>query len=94
MLNLSGQVRIESQGRSGDVVITLPDGEVRFWWEFGGGDCIAMVRIPDQQQWKTIGLLRNYPRLEFLEALAADVSALQCPGATHTMSDTFIEFYW
>lgn len=93
MLTISGQVRIESQGRSGAVVITVPDGEVRFWWEFGGGDCIAMVRIPDPQQWKQEHPLKNFPRLEFLEALAAEVSAQQCPGASHTISETFIEFY-
>ncbi len=93
MLTLSGQLRIESQGRSGDVVITLPDGEVRFWWEFGAGDCIAMVNVPDSQQWQKQHPLKNYPRIEFLEALAAEVSALQCPGATHTISETFIEFY-
>ncbi len=93
MLSLSGRIRIESQGRSGDIVITLPDGEVRFWWEFGGGDCIAMVRVPDPQQWKTQDPLKNYPRAAFLEAMAAEVSALQCPGATHTISEDFIEFY-
>jgi hypothetical protein len=93
MFNLSGKVRIDSQGRSGDVVITLPDGEVLFWWEFGGGDCIAFVQIPNSQQWKLQHPLKNYPRLEFLEALAEEVSALQCPGATHTISENFIEFY-
>jgi hypothetical protein len=93
MLSLSGQVRIESQGRAGDIFITLDGGEVSFWWEFGGGNCIAMIQVPDSQQWKKQPPLNQYPRVEFLEALAAEVSALQCPGATHTMSETFIAFY-
>jgi hypothetical protein len=92
MLSLSGQVRVTSQGRSGDVVITLPDGDVRFWWEFGGGDCLVIIQVPDAQQWKQT-LLHHNPRHEFLEALAAEVTAQQCPGASHTISETFIAFY-
>jgi hypothetical protein len=93
MLSLSGQVRIESQGRSGDVVITLPGGDVRFWWEFGGGTCIAIVQVPDSQQWQRQALLHHYPRGAFLEALAAEVTALQCPGATNQISENFLEFH-
>ena len=93
MFSLRGQVRVTSQGRSGDVVITLPDGVVRFWWEFGGGTCIAIVHIPDAQQWHQQALLHPYPRVAFLEALAAEVSALQCPGATHKISENFLEFH-
>ncbi|WP_216918192.1 hypothetical protein [Synechococcus sp. CCAP 1479/10] len=93
MLSLRGKVRVKSQGRSGDVVITLPDGDVRFWWEFGGGDCIAIVQVPDAQQWAKKATLHPYPRHEFLEALAAEVSAQQCPGATYSISETFIAFY-
>ncbi|WP_159816168.1 hypothetical protein [Cyanobium sp. Copco_Reservoir_LC18] len=93
MLSLSGQVCIESQGRSGDVVITLPGGEVRFWWEFGGGTCIAIVQVPDPQQWEQQALLHPYPRVAFLEALAAELSALQCPAATHKISENVLEFH-
>ncbi len=93
MLSLSGQVHVESHGRSGDIVITLADGDVCFWWEFGGGNCIAMVQVPDSQQWQKQHPLKDYPRDEFLEALAAEISALQCPGATHTISENFIEFH-
>ncbi len=92
MFSLRGKVRVESQGRSGDVVVTLADGDVSFWWEFGGGNCIAMVQVPNSQQWKQ-HLLKRYPRNEFLEALAAEVSALQCPGASHTISENFIAFH-
>lgn len=93
MLSLRGKVSIESHGRSGDIVISLGASDVRFWWEFGGGDCIAIVQVPDAQQWAQQAPLHPYPRVEFLEALAAEVSALQCPGATHTISETFIAFY-
>lgn len=93
MLSLSRRVRIESQGRSGDVVITLPGGEVRFWWEFGGGTCIAIVQVPDSQQWEQQALLHHDPRVAFLEALEAEVSALQCPGASHSISENCIAFY-
>jgi hypothetical protein len=93
MLSLRGQVRVTSQGRSGDVVITLPGGDVRFWWEFGGGTCIAIVQVPDSQQWEQQDLLHHYPRVAFLEALAAEVSALQCPGARHKISENVLEFH-
>lgn len=93
MLSLNGKVRIESHGRSGDIIVSLGGMEVSFWWELGGGNCIATVQVPDPEQWRATYPLRKYPRAEFLEALAAEVSAIQCPGASHSVSGNSIEFH-
>jgi hypothetical protein len=86
-------VRIEQDGRGGAIVVTLPAGEMRWWWEFGGGDCLAFVHVPDGEQWESDPRLRAYPRAAFLAELGAHIAARQCPGARIVVGERFIEFY-
>lgn len=86
-------VRIEQQGRGGEIVITLPTCEWRWWWEFGGGDCLAFVHVPDDAQWESDPRLGGYPRKAFLTELGALIAARQCPGAQIVVGERFIEFH-
>jgi len=91
-MDLRDKVSIRQDGRSGDVVVTLPGGSRTFWWEFGGGSCIAFVSIPDPAQWAADRLLSALPREAFLRALANEVAAQQCAGARIEISDRAISF--
>lgn len=88
-----GQIQISQDGRGGNVTVTLANGSHSFWWEFGGGDCIALVDVPSERQWSSIAALAPHPRAPFLAWLAREVSARQCPGARVAISDHAIEFY-
>ena len=92
-MDLRGKVSITQDGRSGSVVVTLPDGTRSFWWEFGGGDCIAFVSVPDSLRWAADPLLAALPREAFLRVLAEQVAARQCPGARIEIDDTSIAFF-
>lgn len=76
-----GIFEITQDGRGGQVIARLASGSHAFWWEFGGGDCIAIISVPTEEQWTGIPALASYPREELLRAMAEDVGRRQCPGA-------------
>lgn len=92
-MDLRGKISVRQDGRSGDVLVSLPGGSRTFWWEFGGGNCIAFVAIPDPAQWAGDRLLAALPREAFLRALADEVAAQQCAGARIEISDQAIRFW-
>ncbi len=92
-MNLRGKVDITQDGRSGSVVVTLPGGTRSFWWEFGGGDCIAFVSVPSPAQWAADPLLATLPRESFLQSLGEEVARQQCVGARIVIDDASIAFF-
>lgn len=93
-MNIDAQFSISQDGRGGNIIATLADGKTHsFWWEFGGGDCIAFVDVPDQNQWLRISALAHLPRTQFLENMARAVGQRQCPGAHYRITDRSIEYF-
>ncbi len=92
-MNLRGKVSITQDGRSGSVVVSLSGGTRSFWWEFGGGDCVAYVSVPNPDQWAADALLKALPRASFLQSLGAEVARQQCAGARIVIDDTSIAFF-
>lgn len=93
-VNIDAQFSISQDGRGGNIIATLADGRTHsFWWEFGGGDCIAFVDVPDQSQWTRISALAQLPRAQFLEDMARTVGQRQCPGAHYRIGDRSIEYF-
>lgn len=76
-----GRFEITQEGRGGNVIARLQSGSHAFWWEFGGGNCVAFIAVPTAEQWRDIPALAPHPRGEFLQAMADDVGRRQCPGA-------------
>lgn len=72
-------IDIVSRGRSGEVVLRLPTGEHRFYWEFGGGNCIAVLNVPDEQAWFKHPALSAHARDPLLRELGECVRERQCP---------------
>ena len=66
----SRRVSISEQGRSGDVVYEEDGHTISGWWEFAGGDAVAIVCMGSADQWQ-----RSHPwaverRAEILRFLA------------------------
>jgi hypothetical protein len=76
-----GRIGYAQSGREGAVVVELPGGRYEFYWEIGGGDCIAIVSVPGAGEWSKHSALAAHPRDAFLAALAREVGAAQCPSA-------------
>lgn len=92
-MDLRGKVEVTQDGRSGSVVVTLPGGTRSFWWEFGGGACIAFVSVPSPAQWAADPLLAALPRQSLLQSLGAEVARQQCAGARIVVDDSSIAFF-
>ncbi|MBL7964670.1 MAG: hypothetical protein JNM31_12605 [Flavobacteriales bacterium] len=45
-------VTITQNGRSGDVTYTERGRRITGWWEFGGGDAIAIVNMGGAEEWE------------------------------------------
>ena len=76
-----GKVLFAESGREGAVIAELATGRHEFYWEFGGGDCVAIVSVPRAHEWGKFPALAPHPRDEFIAALAREVGAQQCPSA-------------
>ena len=46
------KVSITEEGRSGDVVYAEGPRSIRGWWEFAGGDAVAIVYIGSASEWR------------------------------------------
>jgi hypothetical protein len=92
-MNLDGRVTVTQEGRGGNVLLSLPGGTHSFWWEFGGGDCIAFVDVPGTEQWSRLAVLADFPRTELLNALAREVGRMKCPGASYRVTAGAIEYF-
>lgn len=91
-LDLRGRVAVSSDGRGGTVQVALEHGSHAFAWEFGGGDCVAIVAVPTAAEWPRLPALAPHPREHFLAALAREVGRLQCPHARHEIEARAILF--
>lgn len=49
---MSARVTITEQGRSGEVVYSEDDQRITGWWEFAGGDAVAIVNMGSASEWK------------------------------------------
>jgi len=49
----SWEVLIHDRGRDGAVSYREPSGELRCYWEYGGGDVIAIVSVGQEDHWRS-----------------------------------------
>ena len=78
----SGQwtVEVVENGRSGSIEYRESAGSISFYWEFGGGDTVAIVWVGDLASWST-----RYPwaidhRRAILERVAHEVVRQKVPS--------------
>jgi hypothetical protein len=63
------QVRYTSEGRSGTVHYISNETEFDMWYEFAGGDALAIINVPTPDQWESTTktpLSRRTPILTFI----------------------------
>ena len=73
-------VDITEQGRSGSVVYRELAGSLSFFWEFGGGDTVAIVQVTDIDAWKAPPSWLAGRREEVLRFVADEVVRQKTPG--------------
>lgn len=86
------KVTITESGRCGTV--RYAEGwwrRVEFDWEFGGGDIVAMIRIPTAKQWAGAVPWAANRRDEIVRRVADEVRRQRCRDSRVRMTDSWIE---
>lgn len=83
-----------SEGRSGTVFFESDEAKFDLWWEFGGGDGLAIIDIPSEQQWTARTKLPSEKRAAILDYIAQQVIQDQASGrGTYEISDNYLMIY-
>ena len=78
-------------GRGGTLTYEREQVRINFDWEFGGGDCVAIIFVPTEAQWEKATGLSLAERLPVLEFVARQVIRDQAPHCRYEISDPWIE---
>jgi hypothetical protein len=81
-------VAYEDHGRSGFVIFYRDDLMLRFPYEFGGGQVIAIIDIPTPGDWNKSTGLSAEERMPVLEFIAQRVIRDQANGYSFIINDT------
>ena len=74
------KVAFSTSGRSGQVLYTGPEGSFSMYWEFGGGDVIAVIDIPDPKQWEAQTQIPLEKRMDILHFIGRKTVEAQTTG--------------
>lgn len=81
-------------GRGGTVFFESDEAKFDLWWEFGGGDALALIDIPSEQQWVARTKLPLEKRAAVLDFIAQQVIHDQASGrGTYETSDNYLTIY-
>jgi hypothetical protein len=83
-------VGYESEGRTGYVIFYRNDLTARFYYEFGGGDTVAIISIPAPDRWEAETKMPLADREPVLTFIANRVIRDQAPGCKYFIGDTDI----
>jgi len=80
-------------GRGGYVVYKDAVSEIKFDFEFGGGNCVAIIFIPPTQQWAAATQRMIDEREGILEFVASQALRDQVSNGRYKISDNSIELF-
>lgn len=81
------EVRVTEDGRSGYVTYREAGGELRFYWEFGGGDAVTLISVGTAAEWEKRHPWAAPRRDEILQRVMAEVIRQRAPTCTGVIDD-------
>ncbi|MDZ4748165.1 MAG: hypothetical protein SH808_06725 [Saprospiraceae bacterium] len=85
-----GNVGYESEGRSGYVIFYRNDLTARFYYEYGGGDSVAIITVPSPERWEAEAKMPAADRMLVLEFVAKRVVRDQASNCKYFIGETDI----
>ncbi len=82
-----------SEGRGGSVIYKDEQSSIRFYYEFGGGNCVAFLFLPTSTEWEAATGRPLADRDSILLFVAEQCLKDQVPGGYYKISDDFIELF-
>jgi hypothetical protein len=77
------RVFYSGEGRGGVIHFQLENKITNFHWEFGGGNSLALIFIPDETQWKDATGYELTERESILEFIANEIISDKANGCTY-----------
>lgn len=84
-------VTITQEGRSGAVIYTEAEQRITGWWEFAGGDALAIVSMGSAAEWERAHPWAVHRRTAILRFVADAVLRQKASGCT---ADIAVEGGW
>ncbi len=88
------KLRYEDSGRGGTIWYESPDAKFDMWWEFAGGDALAIVDIPTEETWVARTKLPLEQRDKILTFIGEQILVDKISsGGLFIVGDNVITFY-
>jgi len=87
------EVRYTSSGRSGTVHYVSKEASFDMWYEFAGGDALAIIKIPTPAEWETETKMALSRRQDVLTFIGQQVVKDQTHNGSFTIEDDYITIY-
>lgn len=82
-----------NQGRGGYVVYKDSHSEIILFFEYGGGNCVAIIYVPTTENWTNKTNRPIADRQTILTFVAEQAIKDQAPNSYYELSDTCIEIF-
>jgi hypothetical protein len=87
----NARLTYQDMGRGGTIWFENDDTRFDMWWEFGTGDTLAFIDIPNKKLWESRTKLPLEQRDSILQFIAEQVAADQASGTNrYLIDDSFI----
>jgi hypothetical protein len=84
---MTWEVRVVEHGRSGYIEYLENGQACQCYWEFGGGDTIAIIWVPASVEWDAKYPWAKGRRQEVLQRIATETRSLRAPAAVIEWDD-------
>ena len=84
------RITYENAGRGGYILVSWNQITNRFYWEFGGGNALAIIDIPTSDHWEKQTSWPAAKRTELLEFIARQVIEDQASGHQYRMDENAV----
>lgn len=88
---INPRLSYQSSGRGGTLTYHDHRSTIRFDWEFGGGDCVAIIFVPTPVAWEHQTGRPLAEREQILTFVGEQAVRDQAPSCRFELSDMFIE---
>ncbi len=82
-----------NEGRGGYVVYKDALGDIRLFFEYGGGPCVAIIYVPTIEEWTVKTKRPVVDRNSILIFVAEQAIKDKAPKSYYELSDTCIEIF-
>lgn len=90
---MNRSLRYLSDGRGGSVIYKDGVSEIKFYYEFGGGNCVAIIFVPKDVEWETETKRKLEDKSAIIEFVAKQALQDQVKGGTYEIEEQYINLY-